>query len=169
MVGVVIQGYRARTLLNPDLLWCSFRMVISIPLGLSLSALANPAFAAFVAFGLGAFPYGSNQPNHSAPGRQNSQSVGSETADSLISLTGVTPDVAATLNGEGISAVQQIASMDPVALAVRTGLPFDYVLNLSAQSQAWCSLGSTVGKLAPLGLGDARVLASFRSESRDAA
>jgi hypothetical protein len=33
VVGVVIQGYRARTLLNSDLLWCSFRMVISIPLG----------------------------------------------------------------------------------------------------------------------------------------
>src|ERR1700729_621138 len=32
---VVIQGYRARTLLNSDLLWCSFRMVISIPLGLA--------------------------------------------------------------------------------------------------------------------------------------
>jgi hypothetical protein len=44
---------------------------------------------------------------------------------------------------------------------VRTGLPFDYVLNLSAQSQAWCSLGSTVGKLAPLGLGDARALAKL--------
>ena len=56
VVGVVIQGYRARTLLNSDLLWCSFRMVIAIPLGLSLSALANPTLAAFVAFGLGAFP-----------------------------------------------------------------------------------------------------------------
>jgi hypothetical protein len=44
---------------------------------------------------------------------------------------------------------------------VRTGLPFDYVLNLSAQSQAWCYLGSTVSKLAPLGLGDARALAQL--------
>ena len=73
----------------------------------------------------------------------------------------MTPDVAAALNGEGVSAVQQIASMDPVALAVRTGLPFDYVLNLSAQSQAWCSLGSTVANLAPLGLGDACALAKL--------
>jgi hypothetical protein len=40
-------------------------------------------------------------------------------------------------------------------------LPFDYVLNLSAQSQAWCCLGSTVGNLAPLGLGDARALAKL--------
>jgi hypothetical protein len=161
VVGVVIQGYRARTLLNSDLLWCSFRMVISIPLGLSLSALANPALAAFVAFGLGAFPIEAiNRIIRRLVDKTLNQSE-AETADSLISLTGVTPDVAAALNGEGISAVQQIASMDPVALAVRSGLPFDYVLNLSAQSQAWCCLGSTVANLAPLGLGDARALAKL--------
>jgi hypothetical protein len=161
VVGIVIQGYRARTLLNSDLLWCSFRMVISIPLGLSLSALANPTLAAFVAFGLGAFPIDAiTRIIRRLIDKTLNQSE-AETADSLISLTGVTPDVAAALNGEGVSAVQQIASMDPVALAVRTGLPFDYVLNLSAQSQAWCCLGSTVANLAPLGLGDARALAKL--------
>jgi hypothetical protein len=161
VVGIVIQGYRARTLLNSDLLWCSFRMVISIPLGLSLSALANPTLAAFVAFGLGAFPMDAiTRIIRRLVDKTLNQSE-AETADSLISLTGVTPDVAAALNGEGVSAVQQIASMDPVALAVRTGLPFDYVLNLSAQSQAWCCLGSTVANLAPLGLGDARALAKL--------
>ena len=161
VVSVVIQGYRARTLLNSDLLWCSFRMVISIPLGLSLSALTNPSLAAFVAFGLGAFPMESiTRIIRRLVDKTLNQSE-DETADSLITLTGVTPDVAATLAGEGISAVQQIASMDPVALAVRTGLPFDYVLNLSAQSQAWCYLGSTVAKLAPLGLGNARALAKL--------
>jgi hypothetical protein len=161
VVSIVIQGYRARTLLNSDLLWCSFRMVISIPLGLSLSALANPTLAAFVAFGLGAFPIDAiTRIIRRLVDKTLNQSE-AETADSLISLTGVTPDVAAALNGEGVSAVQQIASMDPVALAVRTGLPFDYVLNLSAQSQAWCCLGSTVANLAPLGLGDARSLAKL--------
>jgi hypothetical protein len=161
VVGIVIQGYRSRTLLNSDLLWCSFRMVISIPLGLSLSALANPTLAAFVAFGLGAFPIDAiTRIIRRLVDKTLNQSE-AETADSLISLTGVTPDVAAALNGEGVSAVQQIASMDPVALAVRTGLPFDYVLNLSAQSQAWCCLGSTVANLAPLGLGDARSLAKL--------
>jgi hypothetical protein len=161
VVGIVIQGYRARTLLNSDLLWCSFRMVISIPLGLSLSALANPTLAAFIAFGLGAFPIDAiTRIIRRLVDKTLNQSE-AETADSLISLTGVTPDVAAALNGEGVSAVQQIASMDPVALAVRTGLPFDYVLNLSAQSQAWCCLGSTVANLAPLGLGDARALAKL--------
>jgi hypothetical protein len=136
-------------------------MVISIPLGLSLSALTNPSLAAFVAFGLGAFPMESiTRIIRRLVDKTLNQSE-DETADSLITLTGVTPDVAATLAGEGISAVQQIASMDPVALAVRTGLPFDYVLNLSAQSQAWCYLGSTVAKLAPLGLGNARALAKL--------
>jgi hypothetical protein len=42
-------------------------------------------------------------------------------------------------------------------------LPFDYVLNLISQSQAWCYLGSTAGTLAPLGLGDARAIAKLMS------
>jgi hypothetical protein len=161
VVGVLIQGYRARTLLNSDLLWCSFRMVIAVPLGLSLSAVASPALGAFVAFGLGAFPMEAiTRILRRLVNKTLNQSV-EETSDALISLVGVTPDVSALLNGEGINAIQQIASLDPVALAVRTGLPFDYVLNLSAQSQAWCYLGSTVSKLAPLGLGDARALAQL--------
>jgi hypothetical protein len=161
VVGTVMHGYRARTLLNSDLLWCSFRMVISIPLGLSVSALTNPALSAFVAFGLGALPIDANNRIIRRLVDKTLNQSEAETEDALISLTGVTPDVAAALNGEGISAIQQIAGMDPVAIAVRTGLPFDYVLNLSAQSQAWCYLGSTVGSLAPLGLGDARALAKL--------
>jgi hypothetical protein len=56
VIGVVIQGFRARTLTSSDLLWCSFRMVIAVPLGLSLSQVANSTISAFVAFALGAFP-----------------------------------------------------------------------------------------------------------------
>jgi hypothetical protein len=168
VVGVLVQGYRARTLLNSDLLWCSFRMVISVPLGLSLSAVASAALGPFVAFGLGAFPIEAiTRILRLLVNKALNQSQ-EETSDLLINLTGVTPDVSALLNGEGISAVQQIASLDPVALAVRTGLPFDYVLNLSAQSQAWCYLGSTVRALAPLGLGDAHALAKL-SQRLDAA
>lgn len=161
VVGVVIQGYRARTLLNSDLLWCSFRLVISVPLGLSLSVVASPALGSFIAFALGAFPIEAITRILRRLANKTLNQSDDETSDLLIGLTGVTPDVSALLNGEGISAVQQIASLDPVALAVRTGLPFDYVLNLSAQSQAWCYLGSTVATLAPLGLGDARALTSL--------
>ena len=34
-VGVVIQGQRARTLVPSDLLWCSFRLLIAVPMGLA--------------------------------------------------------------------------------------------------------------------------------------
>jgi hypothetical protein len=155
VVGVVIQGFRARTLTSSDLLWCSFRMIIAVPLGLSLSEVANSAVSAFIAFALGAFPIEAiNRILRHILNKSLNQSD-DDKADQLIKLAGVTPDVSALLGGEGITAVQQLASHDPVALAIRTGLPFDYVLNLISQSQAWCYLGSTAGTLIPLALGDA--------------
>jgi len=159
VVGVVIQGFRARTLLSSDLLWCSFRMVIAVPLGLSLGAVANPTLGSFVAFALGAFPIEAINRILRHLLNKSLNQTDDEKSDQLVNLIGVTPEVSAALNGEGISAVQELASMDPVAMAMRTGLPFDYVLNLVAQSQSWCYIGSTVGALSQLGFGDARVIA----------
>lgn len=159
--GVVIQGFRARTLAPSDLLWCSFRMLIAVPLGLSLAQVANASIGAFIAFALGAFPIEAiNRILRHLVNKSLNQTE-DETSDQLVKLNGVTPEVSAVLGGEGISAVQQLASVDPIALAVRSGLPFDYLLNLVAQSQAWCFLGSSVADLAPLGLGDSRGIAKL--------
>jgi len=159
--GVVVQGFRARTLVPSDLLWCSFRMLIAVPLGLSLAQVANASLGAFIAFSLGAFPIEAiNRILRRLVNKALNQTE-DETSDQLVKLNGVTPDVSAVLAGEGITAVQQLASVDPVALAVRSGLPFNYLLNLVAQSQAWCYLGSSVGDLAPLGLGDSRSIAKL--------
>jgi hypothetical protein len=56
VVGVLISGYRTRTLTSSDLWWCSFRMIIACPLGYSLAALGAPSIAPFIGFALGAFP-----------------------------------------------------------------------------------------------------------------
>jgi hypothetical protein len=56
VVGVVIQGFRNKTLTSSDILWCSFRMVIAVPMAVSLSGLANSSLGPFIAFALGAFP-----------------------------------------------------------------------------------------------------------------
>jgi hypothetical protein len=161
VVGVVIEGYRARTLLSSDLLWRSFRLVIAVPLGLSVGALANSAIGAFVGFALGAFPIKTVNRRLRGLLSKSLNVTGEEQADQLVRLVGVTPAVSAMLAGESISAAQQLASTDPVALAIRSGLQADYVLNLTAQSQAWCYLGEAMSKLAPLGLGDSRSIASL--------
>ena len=84
----------------------------------------------FIAFALGAFP---TEEMLRILRRLLSKYLNiteNETSDQLVQLSGVTPEVAAVLAGEGIHAIQQLACMDPVALAVRSGLSFDYLLNL---------------------------------------
>jgi len=39
VVGVVIQGFRNKTLTSSDILWCSFRMVIAVPMAVVLRSL----------------------------------------------------------------------------------------------------------------------------------
>jgi len=78
-----------------------------------------------------------------------------QNSDQLVHLAGATPQISAVLAGEGIGAIQQLASIDPVALSVRTGLPFDFILDLVAQAQAWRYLGPATEALGKLGLGSA--------------
>ncbi len=159
VVSVIIQGTRARTLVTADLLWASARFVIAIPMGLSLAQIANASLGAFVAFGLGAFPMDSLlKLIRRITGITLNKSEQEDASDQLVKLMGVTPDISACLGGEGISAVQQLADVDPVALAIRSGLAFDYVIFLVCQAQAWCFIGDVMQKLAPLGLGDARAI-----------
>ena len=153
--GVVLQGFRAKTLTSSDILWCCFRMVIAIPMAISLGLLANDVLGPFIAFALGAFPMEAITRLLRRLLAKTLKEAEDENSDQLVRLAGVTPEVAAVLAGEGVGAIQQLACVDPVALAVRTGLPFDHILDLVSQSQAWRYLGSSTADLAPLGLGNA--------------
>jgi hypothetical protein len=161
-VGVVIQGFRTRSLTPTDLIWCSFRLVIAIPLGLCLALLPPAGVGAFLAFALGAFPIDAlNRLLRRVVNMQLKTNEEQEITDRVVYLAGVTPDIAALLNAEGVQAVQQLATLDPVSLAIRTGLSFDFMLNLVAQSQAWCFLGDKTKCLQDMGLGDARPIADI--------
>ncbi len=73
-------------------------------------------------------------------------------------MLGVTPDISALLNEERVYSPQQLIDNDPVSMAVRTGLPFDFVVNLISQSQVWSFFGATAAKLGPYAYGDARMI-----------
>jgi hypothetical protein len=164
VIGIVISGYRTRTLTSSDLWWSSFRLVISAPLGLAIGQLANPTLAAFIGFALGAFPMDAiNRILRRILSSKLNISEEEHDVDYLVRLSGVTPDISATLQGEGIRSTLQLACEDPVSLAIRSGFSFDYVLNLVSQAQAWSYIGETAGKLAPLGLGDARSISQLVS------
>ena len=164
VIGIVISGYRTRTLTSSDLWWSSFRLVISAPLGLAIGQLANPTLAAFIGFALGAFPMDAiNRILRRIVSSKLNISEEQHDVDYLVRLSGVTPDISATFQGEGIRSTLQLACEDPVSLAIRSGFSFDYVLNLVSQAQAWSYIGETAGKLAPLGLGDARSISQLVS------
>lgn len=159
IVAQLIQQCRARTLVYSDLFGASLRLVIAVPLGMSMSLLGADAVGPFISFGLGAFPISAlralvrrltlTQLKVEDPGAND---------DLTSAMLGVTQSVSDTLAEEGITCAQQLADIDPVVLAVRTGLSFDYVLFLAAQSLVWCFLGKTAGALGPMGYADARAI-----------
>ena len=159
MVAQLIQQCRARTLVYSDLFGASLRILVAVPLGLSVMLLASDTLGPFIAFGLGAFPIVELR---TLIRRLTTTSLkaGDPRADDdqTVTMVGVTQSVSDTLAEENITCAQQLADIDPVVLAVRTGLSFDYVLFLAAQSLVWCFLGKTASELGPLGLADARAI-----------
>jgi hypothetical protein len=155
----LIQQCRARTLVYSDLFGASLRLLVSVPLGLSVSTLASTALGPFVSFGLGAFPIGALSP---LLRRLTVTALKADDPraddDQTVAMLGVTQRVSDVLAEENITCAQQLADIDPVVLAVRTGLSFDYVLFLAAQSLVWCFLGKTASILGPLGYADARAI-----------
>ncbi len=168
MVAQLIQQCRSRTLVYSDLFEASLRMLIAAPLGLSVSTLASDALGPFISFGLGAFPITELR---TLVRRLTATSLkaGDPRADDdqTVAMLGVTQSISDILVEENITCAQQLADIDPVVLAVRTGLSFDYVLFLAAQSLVWCFLGRTVSELGPLGLADARAIWYLMTKPED--
>jgi hypothetical protein len=97
--------------------------LVAVPLGLSVSTLANEALAPFISFGLGAFPIVQLR---TLVRRLTTTSLkaGDPHADDdqTVAMLGVTQSVSDVLAEENITCAQQLADIDPVVLALRTGL-----------------------------------------------
>jgi hypothetical protein len=150
------------TLHPADLAWYALRMIIAAPLGQALAAAVSTsttpasasvgAFAAFVGsmFSLDGITKTLttaatrlNLPNSSSP---------EERDDLIVKLAGVDEDKAAALKIEGISTIGQLVTVDPVRVSIRTGLPFEYILNLVDAALLWVFVGNALKPLAPLGI-----------------
>ncbi len=161
VVQIVIYGYKTRTLLSSDLLWASFRIAIAIPLGIAVGGIVAGPLGGLISFGLGALPIDAIIKLLRRITARSVNQAEARDSDDLLMMNGVTPDVSARLKDEGIYAPQQLVATDPVSLAIRTGLSFDFVLGLVAQAQLWSYFGSAVTKLTPIGCGDARMIYRF--------
>jgi hypothetical protein len=154
------------TLHPSDLAWYALRFIVAVPLGyaLALAVGANPvasgvtvpvgigAFAAFVgsmfsldaitkALGTAATRFG--MPMNSSP---------EERDDLIIKLAGVDDAKAQALSTEGLSTIGQLVTVDPIRVSIRTGLSFEYILNLINAALLWVFVGNALKILAPLGL-----------------
>jgi hypothetical protein len=152
------------TLHPSDLAWYALRFIVAVPLGhaLALAASSAPttgslpsgigAFAAFVgsmfsldaitkALGTAATRFG--MPMNSSP---------EESDDLIIKLAGVDDTTAQALATEGLSTIGQLVTVDPIRISIRTGLAFEYILNLINAALLWVFVGNALKLLAPLGL-----------------
>lgn len=165
------------TLHPADLAWYALRMIIAVPLGQALAVAlgSSTATTATASVGIGAFAafVGSmfsldaiTKMLTTAATRlnlPNSSSV-EERDDLIVKLAGVDEDKAAALKMEGVSTIGQLVAIDPVRVSIRTGLPFEYILNLVDAALLWVFVGNALKPLAPLGIrGASDVLALNRA------
>ena len=130
--------------------------------------MPSDALGPFISFGLGAFAITElrtlTRRLTATSLKANDPRAGD---DQTVAMLGVTQSVSDILAEENITCAQQLADIDPVVLAVRTGLSFNYILFLAAQSLVWCFLGKTAAVLGPLGLAAARAIWYLMAKPED--
>jgi len=162
VVSDSIQCVRQRCLNASNLYWYALRMLLAIPIGIALTAPIAQELKPFVAFGVGALPMDQIiKLLRQLTSKQLNLSDAEEESDKLIKLEGVTVRIASMLISEGVDSIEQIITVDPVLLSIRTGLPFKFILQLGSQAIVRRHLSSTAEKLIPLGLADARSISSL--------
>jgi hypothetical protein len=152
------------TLHPSDLGWYALRLIVAIPLGQALAltvsggagAAALPtgagAFVAFVAsmfsldaittaLGTAATRFGVQM----SPSKE-------ERDDLIVKLAGVDQERARALDVEGVSTIAQLVCVDPIRTSIRTGLAFEYILNLIDAALLWVFVGNKLPLLSPFGL-----------------
>lgn len=148
-----------RNVFHPSCLyWYTMRLVVAIPLGQSIAFFAEssvgnsgPAIAYLVSM----FSYRSIVSLASALASRtfNDFSSADESRDLVIKLPGVDHSTADRLANEGITTNCQLASVDPIRLSVRSGLPFGSVLGLVDAAMLWAYVkDETHDKLRACGL-----------------
>lgn len=159
-----------------DVLWGVLRLVIAVPMGYAFASIANPNVGEFVAFSLGAFPLASiaGLSRRITTKILGSEATPDESRDDIINLQGVNKVIMERLANEDVTTVTQVAYCDPVRLAMRANLTFNFIIDLMNQALAWVYLENLLDVVRPLGMRGAceiRILISDfdNSQGRDGA
>jgi hypothetical protein len=160
-VGDGVLSIRQRKLNVSDVYWYAIRMMLAIPIGVAATGFPSTEKASVgLAFAIGLFPVDRflkffRRLSLTLSKPQNDDKA----ARQLMKLEGVSATTATLLEAEGVSSVDQLATMDPVLLAIRTGLPFSFILHLGSQAVVWRHLGENASKLTGMALGNAEAIA----------
>lgn len=127
---------------HTDLYWYAMRLVVAVPLGQALAVTQDttgPNTGAAIAFLVSMFSYQSIKNSVASLAAKFGMNVatGDEKNDVVVKLLGVDQATADKLLNDGITMTCHLASVDPIRLSVRLGLPFDTVLYIVDAAILW--------------------------------
>jgi hypothetical protein len=162
VVSDTVQSVRQRCLNASNIYWYVLRILLAIPVGVALTLPIPEDTRPIVAFALGTIPMDQIiKMLRSFVDEKLNLSKKEEKTDQLVRLEGVTSRIASMLIAEGVDSIEQIITVDPVLLSIRTGLPFKFILHLGSQAIVRRHFGESAEKLIPLGIADARSISAL--------
>jgi hypothetical protein len=168
VVSDMVQSVRQRSLNASTIYWYVLRMLLAIPIGIALTYPLHSVVKPLVAFGLGTLPMDQIiKLLRRLTSKQLNLSEAAEESDQLIKLEGVTVRISSMLIAEGVDSIEQLITVDPVLLSIRTGLPFKFILHLGSQAIVRRHLGEIAAKLIPLSLANAKSIAALVTDLDD--
>ena len=156
--------FRYRDFTSHDVYNGVFRLLIAVPLGMSLASLSAASLQVPFAFILGVFP---TSTLFTIARRIGSKQfgMGDDAVDNQVSelekLQGIGKAVAERFRDEGVSSIAGLAWTDPIDLTIRTNLEFGFVVDCISQALFWIYLQDDVKKLYVLSLRGAQEVSSF--------
>jgi hypothetical protein len=162
---------RARSLdFSPaDVQWGVLRLLIAAPMGYAFAAIVSKSLGPFVAFAVGAFPLEALTSilRRITEKTLNVATPEDETRDDIIKLQGVNKPIVERLAKEDITSISQIAYCDPVRLAMRSNLTFNFITDCMNQALAWLYFQEGLHAIRPLSLRGASEIRDLVDSIRD--
>jgi hypothetical protein len=168
-----VMSIRRRTLNVSDMYWYGLRQFLAIPIALCFSIPAGQgsstdvklSIAAALSFTVALLPIDAllkalRRYAYTAL----SINPDDEQSDQLLQLSGMTSAHVVMFLSEGIYSIEQVACMDPVLIAIRTGLPFRLITGFGGQAIVRRHFsGDCLKALISMGFGDAASILDLMS------
>jgi len=160
-----IDRYRTRDFTPHDIYNYSFRILLAVPMGLSFAAIFTDQVGAPLAFMLGAFPTKTlwTYCRRIVSDKYKLGDVDAPALNELEQLQGINRVHAERFQEERYTTIAQLAWADPVDLAIRTNLEFNFVCDCVGQALLWIYVTDKLPELRRLSLRGAMEVIGLRN------